>query len=306
MVFLAATGAIRSEQTLLVLFVGLVLVAFVAVVRWLAGRLRQFQGIEIYGGRDLGIAILAGVMMMFAQGCFFFQITPFFWNVQQVGDIEGALRFVPWVIGLIAGGMLVARLALRFGARRILVFSFLASGVALFAMSFVQVDSPFWVMIVPITLLGLSAGLSGPARTTVVMSAPPEGLVNSSAAVNTAAVLPRCDRLERAGHATRRSSLCQRADGGRRVGADRCKHLERTPELLEQIGRRWIPQSAGRGQGAHRSLIRRGVHQWYGEDVLPCCGGDVRHGSCRVRRDATRAASDVGRSANRRGTGGCS
>jgi hypothetical protein len=43
------------------------------------------------------------------------------------------------------------------------------------------------VMIVPITLLGLSAGLSGPARTTVVMSAPPEGLVNSSAAVNTAA-----------------------------------------------------------------------------------------------------------------------
>ena len=65
----------------------------------------------------IGVAVLAGVMMMFAQGCFFFQITPFFWNVQEVGDVEGALRFLPWVIGLLLGGTFVARLALRFGAR---------------------------------------------------------------------------------------------------------------------------------------------------------------------------------------------
>ena len=169
------------------MLIGLALVAFVALVRWLAGRLKHFEGIEVYGGRDIGVAVLAGVMMMFAQGCFFFQITPFFWNVQEVGDVEGALRFLPWVIGLLLGGTLVARLALRFGARRILVFSFLASGAALWGLSLLQVDSPFWVMIVPITLLGLAAGLSGPARTTVVLGAPPEGLVNSSAAVNAAA-----------------------------------------------------------------------------------------------------------------------
>ena len=116
-----------------------------------------------------------------------FEITPFFWNVQQVGDLEGALRFAPWVFGLLAGGVLIARLALRFGARRILVFSFLLSGAGLLALSLVREDSPFWVMVIPITLLGLAAGLGGPARTTVVMSAPPEGLVGSAAAVNTAA-----------------------------------------------------------------------------------------------------------------------
>ena len=186
-IFLVVTRQIRSEQTLLLLVVAIALVLFVALVRWLAGRVRQFQGVEIYGGRDLGLAVFAGVMMMLAQGCFFFQITPFFWNVQQVGDLEGALRFAPWVVGLLAGGVLIARLALRFGARRILVFSFLLSGVGLLALSFVREDTPFWVMVIPITLLGLSAGLGGPARTTVVMSAPPEGLVGSAAAVNTAA-----------------------------------------------------------------------------------------------------------------------
>ena len=187
MIFLVVTRQIRAEQTVLLLVVAIALLLFVAVVRWLAGRMRHFRGVEVYGGRDLGLAVFAGVMMMFAQGCFFFQITPFFWNVQQVGDIEGALRFIPWVVGLLLGSGLIARLALRFGARRILVFSFLLSGAGMLALSLVREDSPFWVMIVPITLLGLAAGLGGPARTTVVMGAPPEGLVGSAAAVNTAA-----------------------------------------------------------------------------------------------------------------------
>jgi hypothetical protein len=76
---------------------------------------------------------------------------------------------------------------LRFGARRILVFSFILLGLAMLGLSQLEVDSPFWVMLVPITLIGLSGGLGGPARTTVVMSSPPQGLVNGAAAVNTAA-----------------------------------------------------------------------------------------------------------------------
>ncbi len=187
MLFLVVTAGVRSERTLLALVVALALVLLAAVVRWMARRLRQFRGVEIYGSRDIGLAIFAGVMLMFAQGCFFYQTIPFFYDVQKVGDAELALRYVPYVIGLLGGGMLVARLAFRFGARRILALSFALTGTALFGLSFLQVDSPFWVMIVPITVVGFAAGLGGPARTTVVMSAPPEGLVNSSSAVNTAA-----------------------------------------------------------------------------------------------------------------------
>ena len=187
LIFLIVTRQIRTPQTLLILAVAIALLLLGAVVRWLARRMRHFQGLEVFGGRDIGMAIFAGVMLMFAQGCFFFQITPFFYDVQQVGYVEGVLRFVPFVVGLLAGGILIARLARRFGARRILAFSFLLSGAALMALSLLNADSPFWVMVVPITLVGLSLGLGGPARTTVVLSAPPEGLVGSSAAVNTAA-----------------------------------------------------------------------------------------------------------------------
>jgi len=187
MMFLVVTSAIRSEDSVRALTIAIAILLFAAIVRWLAQRLRHFRGIEVYGGRDLGLAIFAGMMLMFAQGCFFYQTIPFFYDVQHVGDVELALRYLPYVVGLLFGGLLVARLALRFGARRILAFSFVLSGLGLLGLSLVKVDSPFWVMIVPITLIGVSAGLGGPARTTVVMSAPPEGLVNSSAAVNTAA-----------------------------------------------------------------------------------------------------------------------
>jgi hypothetical protein len=55
------------------------------------------------------------------------------------------------------------------------------------ALSLLRTDTPFWLMVVPITLIGIAAGLSGPARTTVVMSAAPESLVTGSSSINTAA-----------------------------------------------------------------------------------------------------------------------
>ena len=185
--FLLVTARIRSEQQVLVLSIIVALLLFAAVVRWLSQRLRYFEGIEVYSGRDLGFAIFSGIMLMFAQGCFFYQIVPYFDQVQKVSSLEFALRMAPYLVGLLAGGLLVARLALRFGARRILMFSFIMLGLAMLGLSQLKVDLPFWVMLVPITLIGLSGGLGGPARTTVVMSSPPEGLVNGAAAVNTAA-----------------------------------------------------------------------------------------------------------------------
>ena len=173
----AVTARIRSQQQVLVLSLVVALLLFAAVVRWLAQRLRYFEGIEVYSGRDLGFAIFSGIMLMFAQGCFFYQIVPYFDQVQKVDSLEFALRMAPYLVGLLAGCLLVARLALRFGARRILMFSFIMLGLAMLGLSQLEVDSPFWVMLVPITLIGLSGGLGGPARTAVVMSSPPQGLV---------------------------------------------------------------------------------------------------------------------------------
>jgi len=187
LMFIVIAVRVRSEQVLLGLVLVLAFVLLAALAGWLWRRLRHFKGVAVHGGRDVGLAIFAGLMMMFAQGCFFYQTIPYFWDVQKVGDTEGALRYLPYVIGLLAGGMIVARLSFRFGARRILAASFTLTGLALLGLSLLKVDSPYWVMIVPIALVGLAGGLGGPARTTVVLGSPPEGLVNSSSAVNTAA-----------------------------------------------------------------------------------------------------------------------
>jgi MFS transporter, DHA2 family, multidrug resistance protein len=187
LIFLVATSQIRTQGVLAPLAVAGLLLLFGVVIRWLARKLRQFKGIEIYGGRNLGFAIYSGVMLMFAQGCFFYNIGPYWYDVQQLEGLEAILRYLPYVIGLLLGGLLIARLSLRFGARRILALSFLLLGVAMLGLSFLEVDSSYWIMLLPVILIGVAGGLGGPARTQVVLSAPPEGLVGEAAAVNTAA-----------------------------------------------------------------------------------------------------------------------
>ena len=89
--FLIVTNGIRSGESLLAVAAGALLLLLADGLRIVARKSPHFAGIEIYGGRDLGMAILAGLMLMFAQGCFFYQIYPFFLDVQQVGVVAIAL-----------------------------------------------------------------------------------------------------------------------------------------------------------------------------------------------------------------------
>ncbi len=47
-------------------------------------------------------------------------------------------------------------------------------------------ETSYWFLLVPMTLIGFGFGLAIPARTQVVLSAPPPELVGSAAAINTA------------------------------------------------------------------------------------------------------------------------
>jgi MFS family permease len=162
------------------------LLVFVVCVNWLRRRVRFFRGIEIFTGRDIGFAILAGVVLFMGEGAFLYQFTAFFQNVQNMSPVMAGLAFTPFVVGLLIGSFLVARLALRFGARRIIAGGFVVMGVSLVWLSFVQVETPYWFLLVPITLIGFGFGLAVPARTQVVLAAPPPELAGSAAAINTA------------------------------------------------------------------------------------------------------------------------
>jgi MFS family permease len=162
------------------------LIVFVLGVSWLRRRVGFFRSVEMFTGRDIGFAILAGVILFIAQGAFFYQFIAFFQNVQNMSSVLAGLAFIPYLVGLLLGSFLVARLALRFGARRIIAGGFLVMGVSFVWLSFVQADTSYWFLLVPFMLIGIGFGLAVPARTQVVLAAPPAELAGSAAAVNTA------------------------------------------------------------------------------------------------------------------------
>ncbi len=181
---IVARGLLNSWLPVIVA-IGAMLV-FIVCVSWLRRRVGFFRGVEMFTGRDIGFAILAGVTLFIAQGAFFYQFIAFFQNVQNMSSVQAGLKFIPFLVGLLLGSFLVARLALRFGARRIIAGGFVVMGVSLVWLSFIQVDTSFWFLLVPFTLIGFGFGLAVPARTQVVLAAPPPELAGSAAAVNTA------------------------------------------------------------------------------------------------------------------------
>ena len=61
----------------------------------------------------------------------------------------------------------------------------MAAGLAMLAP--IATDTPYVYMVLPLALMGLGLGIAGPARTVVVLSAPPPSLIGMGAAINTAA-----------------------------------------------------------------------------------------------------------------------
>ena len=179
-----ARAILSSWQPALVA-AGILLVSVVCV-RWLRRRAGFFSGVEMFTGRDIGFAILAGVVLFMGQGAFFYQFIAFFQNVQNMSPVMAGLAFIPFLIGMLFGSFLVARLAMRFGARRIIAGGFIIMAISLVWLSFVQVETSYWFMLIPFTLIGFGFGLVVPARTQVVLAAPPSELAGSAAAINTA------------------------------------------------------------------------------------------------------------------------
>lgn len=187
LVYFVIVGRSFFESWMPVLVAAGTLLVMVVCVRWLRRRVRFFSDVEMFTGRDTGFAIFAGVVMFIGEGAFLYQFTAFFQNVQNMSVVVAGLAFIPFLIGLLLGSFLVARLALRFGARRIIAGGFLVMGFSLVWMSFVQVETSYWFLLVPFTMIGFGFGLVAPARTQVVLAAPPPDLVGSAAAINTAA-----------------------------------------------------------------------------------------------------------------------
>ncbi|HQY95140.1 MFS transporter [Caldilinea sp.] len=181
----AYAGGLTSRNALLTIAVGLG--GLILAYRYFYRKLRRRGEIKLYNGRGLAFAILAGMALAMVQATFFYQFWSYFADVRRLGPVATTLQFAPFVLGMLVGTLIIVRLSTRFGARRLIAGGLVLSALGLLALSRIQVDTPLAFLILPIALLGLGLGISGPARTSVIISAPPPRLIGSGAAINSAA-----------------------------------------------------------------------------------------------------------------------
>lgn len=181
----AYTGGLTSRNALFVVAVGLG--GLILTYRYFYRKLRQRDEIKLYNARGMAFAILAGMTLAMVQGTLFYQFWTYYTSVRGLGPVIATLQFAPFVVGMMVGTLFIVQLSTRFGARRLIAGGLVLSAIGLLALSFIQVDTSLALLIFPITVLGLGIGIVGPARLTVIVSAPPPRLMASGAAINSAA-----------------------------------------------------------------------------------------------------------------------
>lgn len=178
-------GGVTSRNALLTIAFGTG--GLVLVYRYLYRRLRKRGEIKLYAVRGLAFAILAAMAAAMVQAVLFYQFWTYFIDVRGLGPVAAALQFAPFIIGILLGTMLIVRLSTRFGARRLIAAGLILAAVGLLVLSRLTVNTPLALLILPIALIGFGLGLTGPVRTSVILSAPPPRLIGSGAGINSAA-----------------------------------------------------------------------------------------------------------------------
>jgi MFS family permease len=180
----AYTGGLTSRNALFVVAVGLG--GLILAYRYFYRKLRQRDEIKLYNARGMAFAILGGITLAMVQATLFYQFWTYFADVRRLGPVTTTLQFAPFVVGMLVGTLLIVRLSTRFGARRLIAGGLVLSTIGLLSLSLIRVDTPLAWLVLPIALLGFGLGITGPARTTVIINAPPPRLTGSGAAINSA------------------------------------------------------------------------------------------------------------------------
>jgi EmrB/QacA subfamily drug resistance transporter len=133
---------------------------------------RPLLPLRVFRSRNVSGGNLAQALMVAAAIGFQFLISLYLQRVLGYGPIEAGVAVVPTalVIGIVSLGF-SARLNTRFGLRRVLVVGLVLIGAALALLTRLPVGGRYPADILPaLLLLGLGAGMTLPAVTTLAMS----------------------------------------------------------------------------------------------------------------------------------------
>lgn len=181
----AYAGGFTTQNALVIMAIGLGGLAL--AYRFFYRRLRKRGTLELYNVRGLGFAVLAAMVAAMLQTALFFQYWTYFIDVRGLGPVEASLEYTPLVLGMIAGTMIIVRLATRFDARRLIACGLLLAAIGMVVLGLLGTTMPLAYLFIPFGVVGLGLGITAPARTSVILTTPPPRLIGSGAGINSAA-----------------------------------------------------------------------------------------------------------------------
>jgi EmrB/QacA subfamily drug resistance transporter len=171
-----------SPSTLLLGLAGLGLVAL--FVRWELHTDDPMLDVRLFKIPAFGVSSLALVLVFFALMGMFFSMSMLLQLVYGYGPLEAAVRLLPITVAIMVAAPLSARLAARFGARRVVASGMLvvAAGVAVLTQLGVAPDYP--VLVVGLVVMAFGMGIAMSPTTNLLMSAVPRSHAGMGSAMN--------------------------------------------------------------------------------------------------------------------------
>ena len=129
--------------------------------------MRFFRNMS-FTGADMAMAVGS-----FGTGAMLFFVSQYFQTVQGYSPLEAALRFLPTAVILMLTSLVATQIARAIGFKLPVSIGIFISGVGLFCLSFVTVDTSYLAILVGLALIAIGFGLAwGPATDSVMGSVP--------------------------------------------------------------------------------------------------------------------------------------
>jgi DHA2 family multidrug resistance protein-like MFS transporter len=167
-----------------VLFPAFAGIALIALFLWIESRSDHASfDVALFKNRGYAVSLTAISLAFFALTGITFML-PFYLQILRGFDpLSAGLSFIPFAVGQIIAAPRSATMVNRFGYRAVMSFGLGAVAVALGALSFIQIDTPIWLILVVFFIFGFGMGNVIAPASTVMQNVLPLARAGAGSAV---------------------------------------------------------------------------------------------------------------------------
>ncbi|MFD5463389.1 MFS transporter [Kitasatospora sp. NPDC127059] len=140
--------------------------------------------VRLFRDRRFTAAVTASLISLVGLSGVIFVVSQYLQLVRGYEPLQAGLAELPAFAGSVAGGLLTARIARRFGARKALTVSLLAMGLAAGALGWLQQDTTYLLLAVSFLITGTAEGVVYTLGADLVLTAAPADKAGAASAVS--------------------------------------------------------------------------------------------------------------------------